>query len=62
MRDDWIEQLRAYGERGSILGDDSVKHRLRDDLPKIFEAAPEITGAQPYAEDAGRELVGELPP
>jgi hypothetical protein len=39
-----------------VLGDDPVKHRLRDDLPVIFNAArerfdadPEITGAQLFA-------------
>ena len=42
--------------RTYVLGDDPVKHRLRDDLPRIFdagrahfEASPAITGAQLYA-------------
>jgi Xaa-Pro aminopeptidase len=41
--------------RTYVLGDDPVKHRLRDDLPRLwaagrahFEATPEITGAQLY--------------
>jgi hypothetical protein len=52
-----------------ILGDDPVKHRVRDDLPCVFAAgrrflgaAPDTTGAQLYAEverlaeEAGWEL------
>lgn len=42
--------------RTYVLGDDPVKHRLRDDLPRIFdagrahfEATADITGAQLYA-------------
>ncbi len=57
--------------RTYVLGDDPVKHRLRDDLPRIFdagrehfEARPDITGAQLYAHvvalarDAGWEFGG----
>ncbi|HZZ50516.1 MAG TPA: M24 family metallopeptidase [Pseudonocardia sp.] len=68
--------------RTYVLGDDPVKHRLRDDLAVIwddgrdyFEAHPDITGAQLYAqvtklsEDHGwtfggphsGHLVGEFP-
>ena len=42
--------------RTFVIGDDPVKHRLRDDLPRIwdaarahFEATPDISGAQLYA-------------
>ena len=42
--------------RTYVLGDDPVKQRLRDDLPRVwaagrahFDAHPEITGAQLYA-------------
>ncbi|AEA24866.1 peptidase M24 [Pseudonocardia dioxanivorans CB1190] len=42
--------------RTYVLGDDPVKHRLRDDLPRIFDAAaawfddrPDVTGAELYA-------------
>ena len=57
--------------RTYVLGDDPVKHRLRDDLPRIFDAGrehfesrPDITGAQLYAHvvglahDAGWEFGG----
>jgi Xaa-Pro aminopeptidase len=57
--------------RTYVLGDDPVKHRLRDDLPLIFDAGREhfeahsdITGAQLYAHvvgltrDAGWEFGG----
>lgn len=57
--------------RTFVLGDDPVKHRLRDDLPRIFdagrahfEAHPEISGAELYAhvvglaEEAGWEFGG----
>ena len=50
--------------RTFVLGDDPVKHRLRDDLPVVFEAGrryfqdhPEITGEQLYARV--RELTAE---
>jgi Xaa-Pro aminopeptidase len=46
--------------RTYVLGDDPVKHRLRDDLPRLwaaarahFEAEPEITGAQLYQHVVG---------
>ena len=51
-----FEQFEADFGRTFVLGDDPVKHRLRDALPVIFdagrayfEADPEITGAQLYA-------------
>jgi Xaa-Pro aminopeptidase len=77
-----FEEWEADFGRTFVLGDDPVKHRLRDDLPRIFaagrrtfEAAPDITGQQLYAEverlaaDAGwtlggwhaGHLVGEFP-
>ncbi|MER0478280.1 M24 family metallopeptidase [Streptomyces sp. Edi2] len=50
-----FEEYEADFGRTYVLGDDPVKHRLRDDLPKIFaagrqafEAAPDITGKQLY--------------
>ena len=59
--------------RTFVLGDDPVKHRLRDDLPRIwhagrayFEARPDITGEQLYlhvvalAEAAGWEFGGSI--
>jgi Xaa-Pro aminopeptidase len=78
-----FEEFEADFGRTFVLGDDPVKHRLRDDLPKLFEAGrsafeadPDITGKQLYAEverlaaQAGWELggwhaghlVGEFPP
>ena len=46
--------------RTYVLGDDPVKHRLRDDLERVwpagrehFEAHPAITGAQLYAHVVG---------
>ncbi|MFE2426163.1 M24 family metallopeptidase [Streptomyces sp. NPDC059373] len=77
-----FEEWEADFGRTFVLGDDPVKHRLRDDLPRIFaagrrafEAAPDITGKQLYAEverlaaEAGwtlggwhaGHLVGEFP-
>jgi Xaa-Pro aminopeptidase len=77
-----FEQWEADFGRTYVLGDDPAKLRLRDDLATIFaagrrhfEAAPEITGEQLYAEvvrlseAAGWEfgnrhaghLVGEFP-
>ncbi|MFI5794995.1 M24 family metallopeptidase [Streptomyces sp. NPDC051677] len=66
-----FEEYEADFGRTFVLGDDPVKRRLRDDLPKIFaagkgifESAPDITGKQLYAEverlaaDAGWELGG----
>ncbi|MFC5992873.1 M24 family metallopeptidase [Pseudonocardia hispaniensis] len=57
--------------RTFVLGDDPVKHRLRDDLPRIFaagrayfDAHPQVTGQQLHAHiaglaaDAGWELGG----
>ena len=50
-----FEQFEADFGRTFVLGDDPVKHRLRDALPVIFdagraffEADPDITGAQLY--------------
>ena len=58
--------------RTYVLGDDPAKHRLADDLPRIweagreyFEAHPDVTGAQLYAHvlglirDAGWDHTGE---
>jgi Xaa-Pro aminopeptidase len=49
-------QWEADFGRTFVLGDDPVKHRLRDDLPRIFDAGrayfdatPDVTGAQLYA-------------
>ncbi|MFG2208256.1 M24 family metallopeptidase [Streptomyces sp. NPDC048638] len=77
-----FEEFEADFGRTYVLGDDPVKQRLRDDLPKIFvagrkvfEADPDITGKQLYAQvealaaDAGwtlggwhaGHLVGEFP-
>ncbi|WP_406129728.1 aminopeptidase P family protein [Streptomyces canus] len=66
-----FEEYEADFGRTFVLGDDLVKHRLRDDLPKVFEtgrrffeADPDITGARLYAEverlakEAGWELGG----
>ncbi|SFN75390.1 Metallopeptidase family M24 [Pseudonocardia ammonioxydans] len=46
--------------RTFVLGDDPVKHRLRDDLPRIweagrahFEATPDIGGAELFAHVVG---------
>jgi Xaa-Pro aminopeptidase len=48
-----FEQWEADFGRTFVLGDDPVKHRLRDDLPAVFDAGrryfrehPEITGEQ----------------
>ncbi|GII59163.1 aminopeptidase [Planotetraspora thailandica] len=77
-----FEEWEADFGRTFVLGDDPVKHRLRDDLPVIFaagrhhfEADPDITGEQLFAEvvrlttEAGwgfggtiaGHLVGEFP-
>ncbi|GAA2530990.1 M24 family metallopeptidase [Winogradskya humida] len=77
-----FEQWEADFGRTYVLGDDPVKHHLRDDLPTVFDAGrryfdahPEITGEQLFAEvrrltaQAGWEfggthaghLVGEFP-
>jgi Xaa-Pro aminopeptidase len=66
-----FEEFEADLGRTFVLGDDPVKHRLRDDLPAVFaagrrafEAAPDITGKQLHAEvgrlaaDAGWQLGG----
>jgi Xaa-Pro aminopeptidase len=66
-----FEEWEADFGRTFVLGDDPVKHRLRDDLPvlfaagrRAFETDPDITGKQLYAEverlaaDAGWQLGG----
>lgn len=66
-----FEEFEADFGRTYVLGDDPVKRRLCDDLPLVFaagrhafEADPEITGRQLYAEverlaaDAGWQLGG----
>lgn len=54
-----FEEWEADFGRTFVLGDDPVKHRLRDDLPDVFaagraafEADPDITGAALHAEVA----------
>ncbi|MEV7090777.1 M24 family metallopeptidase [Streptomyces sp. NPDC093085] len=54
-----FEAWEADFGRTFVLGDDPVKHRLRDDLPEVFaagrrafEADPDITGAGLHAEVA----------
>ncbi|MFC8826655.1 M24 family metallopeptidase [Streptomyces sp. NPDC057137] len=54
-----FEEWEADFGRTFVLGDDPVKHRLRDDLPEVFaagrrafDADPDITGARLYAEVA----------
>ena len=66
-----FEEYEADFGRTFVLGDDPVKHRLRDDLPKVFAAGrsffentPDVTGERLYAEvvrlaeKAGWELGG----
>jgi Xaa-Pro aminopeptidase len=66
-----FEAYEADFGRTYVLGDDPVKHRLRDDLPEVFTAGrrfferdPGITGKRLYTEverlaaDAGWELGG----
>jgi Xaa-Pro aminopeptidase len=66
-----FEEYEADFGRTFVLGDDPVKHRLRDDLPKVFAAGrrffentPDITGARLHtevarlADKAGWELGG----
>lgn len=54
-----FEEWEADFGRTFVLGDDPVKHRLRDDLSEVFaagrrafDADPDITGARLYAEVA----------
>lgn len=56
-----FEDWEADFGRTYVLGDDPVKHRLRDDLELVwsegrahFEATPSITGAELYAYVASR--------
>jgi len=66
-----FEEYEADFGRTFVLGDDPVKHRLRDGLPKVFAAGrrffentPDITGARLHtevarlADKAGWELGG----
>lgn len=66
-----FEEFEADFGRTFVLGDDPVKHRLRDDLSTVFaagrrafEADPDITGKQLYTEverlaaEAGWQLGG----
>ncbi|MFI6620573.1 M24 family metallopeptidase [Streptomyces sp. NPDC050528] len=66
-----FEEFEADFGRTFVLGDDPVKHRLRDDLSTVFAAGrrafaadPDITGEQLYAKierlaaQAGRHLGG----
>ncbi|MFI0820214.1 M24 family metallopeptidase [Streptomyces sp. NPDC021098] len=66
-----FEEYEADFGRTFVFGDDPVKHRLRDDLPKVFaagrrffDADPDITGDRLHAEvarvaaEAGWELGG----
>jgi Xaa-Pro aminopeptidase len=68
-----FEVWEADFGRTFVLGDDPVKHRLRDDLPVVwragrefFRSQPEITGEQLYAHmvelagQAGWEFGGEI--
>ncbi|WP_066902572.1 M24 family metallopeptidase [Millisia brevis] len=68
-----FEQWEADFGRTFVLGDDPVKHGLRDALPAVFaagrehfEAHPDITGAQLYArvvelaQEAGWEFGGQI--
>ncbi|MDI5972022.1 M24 family metallopeptidase [Streptomyces sp. SL13] len=66
-----FEEYEADFGRTFVLGDDPAKHRLRDDLPRVFaagqryfEAHPDVTGRVLYEEvarlaaDAGWRLGG----
>ncbi|MFI7100600.1 M24 family metallopeptidase [Streptomyces sp. NPDC050161] len=66
-----FDEWEADFGRTFVLGDDPVKHRLRDDLPRLFAAGrryfaahPEVTGEELYAEavrlarEAGWEFGG----
>jgi Xaa-Pro aminopeptidase len=68
-----FEEWEADFGRTFVLGDDPVKHRLRDDLPVVwrsgrefFDQQPDVTGEQLYAhmvelgEQAGWEFGGEI--
>ncbi|MFT4041721.1 MAG: M24 family metallopeptidase [Gordonia sp. (in: high G+C Gram-positive bacteria)] len=68
-----FEAWEADLGRTFVLGDDPLKHRLRDDLPTVWESArhyftthPEITGAELFhhvvtlSEDAGWRFGGEI--
>jgi Xaa-Pro aminopeptidase len=68
-----FEDWEADFGRTFVLGGDPVKHRLRDALPRVFDAGrayfaarPDITGAELYAHmvelagEAGWEFGGEI--
>lgn len=68
-----FEDWEADFGRTYVLGDDPVKHRLRDALPTVFDAGrahfaatPDITGTELYAHmvalarEAGWEFGGEI--
>lgn len=68
-----FEEFEADFGRTYVLGDDPVKHRLRDTLPVVFDAGrayfaarPDITGAELYAHmvelarEAGWEFGGTI--
>ncbi len=68
-----FEEWEADFGRTFVLGDDPVKHALRDALPVVwdsgrafFDAHPDVTGEQLYAhvvaaaEDAGWEFGGDI--
>jgi Xaa-Pro aminopeptidase len=68
-----FEEWEADFGRTFVLGDDPVKHRLRDDLPEVwragrdfFDQQPDVTGEQLYAHmvelagQAGWEFGGEI--
>ncbi|WP_042372496.1 M24 family metallopeptidase [Streptacidiphilus neutrinimicus] len=53
-----LEQWEADFGRTYVLGDDPVKHRLRDDLAVVFEAGRRYFRARPDV--TGAELFGEI--
>jgi len=68
-----FEEFEADFGRTFVLGEDPVKHRLRDTLPVVFDAGrayfaarPDITGAELYAHmvelarEAGWEFGGDI--
>ncbi|MGW3995630.1 M24 family metallopeptidase [Amycolatopsis sp. NPDC004772] len=68
-----FEEFEADFGRTFVLGEDPVKHRLRDALPVVFDAGrayfaarPDVTGAELYAHmvalarEAGWEFGGEI--
>ena len=62
-----FEEWEADFGRTFVLGDDPVKHRLRDDLPRVFaagrrvfESRPDVTGEQLYARGRPADRGGRL--